>query len=434
MTHARRTLGSSLAAIVALAGLTALGGAGLSACGADTPAVSTEDAGATDDEDAGEPGIFCPPSGVSKGPWSLAMTRTSMKVRWEACRPGTDGRIYVRPEAGGAEREAPSTEKEYVLTERHVSLNVDSPPDEPGTFYMHDAALGDLTPGTCYRYELGADRALGGRFCTSRPDGGRVHWLTIGDTNALLGNATRNVLSHHVPLGADFVLHGGDIQYYESVLETWAGWFPAMRPLLSLGAIQPALGNHERETPDELEGYSLRFFGDEAFGGRDMWYRFETGGVHFFVLDSDQPLAPSTTQGAWLTAALADGARQPGHRASIVVMHRAFMTCSDGNGLADERTAYASIFAQSKVALVIQAHIHGYERFEADGITYVTSGGGGGRLSEIDANASRAECTMRKAAGAFFHAVDFVVDGTELTGRAIDDKGAVRDTFTVTLP
>jgi len=424
VNHAWSIGGISLVALAALA---------FGACGSDDPAATGADGGAPED-DAGEPGMACPPSGVSKGPWSLAMTRTSMKVRWEACRAGTNASVILRPEAGGAERQASSTERSIVLTERHVSLNVESPPDEPGTVYMHDAAIADLSPGTCYRYELAADRSLGGRFCTAQPDGGRVHWLTIGDTNALLGDATRNVLAHHVPLGADFVLHGGDIQYYDSILETWAGWFPVMRPLLSLGAIQPALGNHERETPDELEGYSLRFFGDEAFGGRDMWYRFESGGLHFFVLDSDQPLGPSTTQGAWLTAGLADAARTPGHRGSIVVMHRAFMTCSDGNQLTDERTAYASIFAQNKVVLVVQAHIHGYERFEADGITYVTSGGGGGKLSEIDANASRAECALRKAAGAYFHAVDFVAEGGQITGKAIDDTGAVRDTFTVTLP
>jgi hypothetical protein len=299
---------------------------------------------------------------------------------------------------------------------------------------MHDAALGDLTPGTCYHYELAADRTLNGRFCTSQPDGGRVHWMSIGDTNALLGDSTRNVLAQHVPLRADFILHGGDMEYYASLVETWAGWFPVMRPLLTLGAIQPALGNHERETPDELDAYSLRLFGDEAFGGHDMWYRFETGGIHFFIIDSDNPFAPSTTQGAWLTAQLADAARSPGHRASILVMHRAFMTCSESEQHTDERVAYASIFAQNKVALVIQAHVHGYERFEADGITYVTTGGGGGALAHIDQNLSRAECAFRKSSGAYFHAVDFVVDGKQLTGKAIDLQGTVRDTFTVTLP
>lgn len=361
------------------------------------------------------------------------MTRTSVKVRWEACRPATNGAIVIASDGEGAAKESGSSEKQVELKERHRSLNVESPDDAPGTVYMHEAALTDLTPGTCYRYSLRADASLSGRFCTAQPDGGRVHWLSIGDTNPMLGNATRNVLSKVVPLNADFIVHGGDIQYYDSILETWAGWFPVMRPLLTLGALQPALGNHEKETPDELDDYSLRFFGDESFGGKDMWYRFESGGVHFFILDSDQPIGPSTTQGSWLVSQLAEAARTPGHRASILVMHRAFMTCSDGNQLADDRVAYASIFAQNKVSLVIQAHIHGYERFEVDGLTYVTTGGGGGRLSDIDQNASRAECAMRKVGGAFFHAVDFVVDGNQLTGTAIDDQGATRDSFHVTL-
>ena len=340
----------------------------------------------------------------------------------------------MRSEAGGDDKPSESTERAVVLTERHASLNVDSPPDEPGTVYMHDAALADLVPGTCYHYELAADRTLAGRFCTAQPDGGRIHWMSIGDTNALLGDSTRKVMAQHLPLRADFILHGGDMQYYDSVVETYAGWFPVMRPLLALGALQPALGNHEREYPDELDAYSLRLFGDDAFGGHDMWYGFETGGVRFFVLDSDTPFEPSTTQGAWLTAQLAAAARTPGHRGSILLMHRAFMTCSDSAQLTDDRIAYASIFAQNKVVLVIQAHIHGYERFEADGITYVTTGGGGGALAVIDQNISRAECAMRKSSGAYFHAVDFVIDGNELTGKAIDADGVTRDSFTVTLP
>ena len=41
---------------------------------------------------------------------------------------------------------------------------------------------------------------------------------------------------------------------------------------------------------------------------------------------------------------------------------------------------------------------------------------------------------LRKSAGAYFHAVDFVAEGKQITGKAIDEKGTVQDTFTVTLP
>ncbi|MBX3185424.1 MAG: hypothetical protein KF819_00350 [Labilithrix sp.] len=389
------------------------------------------------EEDAGDdPSFPCPASGVSKGPWTLAMTRTSVIVRWEACREGSSPTLSFKPEAGGASVEITSTQKTVTLTQRHTAPlgPLRSPDDLPGTFVMHDAAIGALTPGTCYRYELAADRTLAGRFCTAQPDGGRVHFLAIGDTNPLLGEATAKVLGHVLPLGADFVVHGGDIQYYDSFLETWAGWFPPMQPLLALGAFQPALGNHELETDDELTDYTLRFFGTPNLGGASMYYRFESGGLWFHVLDTEQPIDPGSPQGQWLLAGLSDVSQQPGFRGSIIAMHRPFVTCGDNAQKDTERKAFASAFAQHKVVFVIQAHIHGYERFEIDGLTFVTTGGGGGLIGNIDENLSRAECAMRRASGGFFHALDVVVEGKELRAKAVDDSGAARDSFTIALP
>lgn len=404
---------------------------GAPAAGGDAGALPEEDGAATEN-----PGPPCPPSGIAKGPLVIGMTRTSVLVRWEACRSGAAAGLTYRPVSGGADVTSPTVERPYELKERHTAVlgPARSPDDVPGVVYMHDAAISGLVPGTCYRYELGADRALGGRFCTAQPDGGKVHFLAIGDTNPLLGDATSKLLAQVVPLGADFVVHGGDIQYYDSALETWAGWFPSMQPLLSLGAFQPALGNHELETPDELVDYSLRFFGYPSFGGETTWYRYESGGVWFHVLDTEQPIEPSTPQGAWLTAGLAEAAKKPGFRTSILVMHRPLVTCGDNGQNDGARKAYASTFAQAKVGLVIQAHIHGYERFEIDGLTYVTTGGGGGLIGNMDENVSRAECAMRKASGGFFHAMDVVVEGQELRASVIDEAGKTRDSFTLALP
>jgi len=411
------------------------------ACSSSKSAADAADAGIADDDGASSdnPGPPCPASGVSKGPLSLAMTRTSVIVRWEACRADATTGLVFRPEgsaAGAGDVTVATSPKPFVLKERHTAVlgPQRSPDDVPGTVYMHDASITGLTPGKCYRYELAADHALAGRFCTSQPDNGRVHFLAIGDTNPLLGDATSKLLAKVVPMNADFVVHGGDIQYYDSHLETWAGWFPSMQPLLSLGAMQPALGNHEHETDDELDDYSLRFFGHPDFGGDTMWYRYETGGIWFHVLDTEEPIEPGTPQGMWLTAGLAEVAAIPGFRASILVMHRPLVTCGDNAENDGARKAYASTLAQYKVPFVIQAHIHGYERFEIDGITYVTTGGGGGLIGDMNANISRAECGMRKVSGAFFHAMDVVIDGTGIHGTVIDDSGATRDTFTVAMP
>jgi hypothetical protein len=408
----------------------------LAACSSSDSVDVAPDGGS--DEDAGDATLraACPASGVSKGPWTIAMTRTGIKIRWEACRAGTTPEVAFSPEEGGAETTATSVETKIDLSEEHTApLNaLRCPADSPGTYFTHEAALAGLTPGTCYRYQLRADRALGGRFCTSRPDGATVRWLSIGDTNPLLGPATGKVIAALLPAKPDFVLHGGDIEYYDSGFETWAGWFPVMQPLLAVGSLQPALGNHEHETDDELEDYSLRFFGDAAYGGASMHYRFETGGLYFHALNTEDDFTPESPQGQWLAASLTEAAAQPGFRGSIVFMHRPFATCGDNAEADSARKGYASLFAQQKVVLVMQAHIHIYERFEIDGLTYVTSGGGGGLIGKDDANISRAECASRKSAGAFFHAIDMVADGNELRGTVIDDSAAVRDTFTIPLP
>jgi hypothetical protein len=432
MTHALRLLlaTAALAALVAAfpACLTSDGGATADGLDASTPA---DDAATSDNAPP------CPASGIAKGPWAIGMSRTGVLVRWEACRAGaTPGLVYRLESGGGADVAVTTVERAVEVKARHTAVLAPqhSPDDVPGTVYMHDAAITGLPAGTCYRYELAGDRALAGRFCTSQPDGAKVHFLAIGDTNPLLSNATSKLLAKVLPMNADFVVHGGDIQYYDSFLETWAGWFPAMQPLLALGAFQPALGNHEHETPDELDDYSLRYFGRPNFGGDTMWYRYESGGVWFHVLDTEQRIEPGTPQGTWLTAGLAEVAQKPGFRASILVMHRPLVTCGDNTENDGARKAFASTFAQHKVPFVIQAHVHGYERFEIDGVTYVTTGGGGGLIGNMDANISRAECGMRKVSGGFFHAMDVVIDGAGIHGTVIDEAGTTRDTFTVPLP
>lgn len=370
---------------------------------------------------------LCRPSGVSKGPWTLGMTRTSIHVRWEACTESAKGGVVVE---GLGER--PSTTAKFELTQRYAAATPKTPADLPGTYFMHEATIDGLTPGQCYRYTLAGDGELGGRFCAAQPDGGRVHFLAIADTNPMLGNATARVLGAVLPSAPDFTIHAGDLQYYSSGLETWASWFPVMEPLLAQGALHAAIGNHESEKEDELALYALRFFG---MPDQKTFHESESGGVHFFALDTEESIAPETEQGAWLVARLAEVSKRPGYRGSVVFLHRPLVTCGDTGQDDAARTRYAPIFVQNKALLVVQGHMHGYERFELDGVTYVTTGGGGGRLGNVEENVSRAECAngARKSAGAFFHGVLVTIEGSEIKGRTIDDQGAERDTFTIAL-
>jgi hypothetical protein len=380
-------------------------------------------------------GAACGGTGVDKGPWSLAVDGTSAKIRWEACRTGTAPGVVLAPEKGGAEVKATSIETSFVVANTYTApLAPDATPDRAGTYFMHEAALTGLAPATCYAYHLAAEPERKGRFCTARAPGDTFTFMAIGDTNPGIGPYARDVLAHVLPKNPDFTVHGGDLQYYDSKLETWASWFPPMEPMLAQGALFPAIGNHESEMPDEYAAYTERFFGGAGFDGKNGYYRFAWGGVWFFVLDTEEALGPGSEQATWLAAELADAVKQPGYRFSIVDFHKPWVTCGDTGDAPDLRAHFEPIFANTGVALVIQAHMHGYERFDFGTLTYVTAAGGGGRIGDPDMNKARSYCDKRVASGGFRHAVIFDVAPKKLTGTAIDDQGVTRDTFTLDVP
>ncbi len=383
----------------------------------------------------GSTALPCTASGVSKGPWSLAIDGTTAKIRWEACRAGVSGDVSYAPEGGGASAKATATETSFTTLNTYTALlQPSATPDYAGTWYMHEAALTGLAPATCYAYHLAVDATLAGRFCTARSSGDPLKFMAIGDTNPGIGPFAAGDLASVLPLNPDFTLHGGDLQYYDSGLETWASWFPVMEPMLAHGGLFPAVGNHEAEKPDEYADYDLRYFGGAGFDGTDQYYRFESAGVWFFSLDTELPIDPGSAQGGWLVNGLAEVAQKPGFRFSVVFMHRPLVTCGDTGDDPDDRAKLEPIFLQNHVPLVVQAHMHGYERFDFGNITYVTAAGGGGVIGDPNANISRSYCNQRVAFGGFRHAVLFSLTTGQLAGTAIDYTGTTQDAFTLAVP
>jgi hypothetical protein len=409
----------------------------LAGCSSKSPATSsgTGGSGTGGSGGSGGGGTPCDTAGVSKGPWSLAIDGTHAKIRWEACRPGTMGDVSYAPETGGAPVTAPSQETPYmVATSYSAPLAPEAPPDLAGTYYDHEVALSGLSPATCYAYHLAADPTRKGRFCTARKPGDPLTFMSIGDTNPGIGPYAAGDLMYALPKNPDFTLHGGDIQYYDSLLETWASWFPVMEPMLAQGGFFPAVGNHELETPTEFADYTSRFFGGAGFDGTNDYYRFENAGVWFFSLDTEAPLDPGSTQGAWLVNELADASKQPGFRFSIVLLHKPFVTCGDTGDNPQLRALLEPFFLQYHVPIVIQAHMHGYERFEFGNITYLTIAGGGGRVGDPSASISRSYCDKRVVGNGARHAAIFDVTAGKVAGTIIGYQGDIVDSFTETVP
>ena len=383
---------------------------------------------------SGGSAIDCPATGVLHGPWSLAFDTSSAVVRWDACAPSATG-IVIEPEGGGE-----SVAIEGVQTAAEVKASYDVingvPPDLPGTYYLTEAKAAGLEPGTCYGYTLGAEPARAGRFCTARSSGEGFRFMAIGDTNPAVGD-TAGVLEHVLAHKPDFSVHLGDIQYYASVFESWAAWFPLMAPLLRAGPMMPCVGNHEDEIDFEFEDYYVRLFGGAGFDSdRVDYYRFQSGGVWFFSVSTEIDLKPGSEQAQWLEAQIADAAQQPGYRFGVVFMHKPFYTLSKYSQKSGEREHFKPIFEQYGVKLALFGHVHGYERFVDGGVTYIVSGGGGAALYDLDEKKDERpeEAALRVAAAEEYHAMLFELKGAELIGKAISNTGVELDSFTIALP
>jgi hypothetical protein len=325
------------------------------------------------------------------------------------------------------------TQTEAVLTTRHDLFDI--LPDLPGTYWTSEVALTGLSAGTCYAYSIVGDEARGGRFCTSAPPGGNLSFMAVGDTNPAIA-PTETVLEHALMRSPDFVVHLGDLQYYSSVLDSWSQWFVSMQPMLSAAAFMPSIGNHESENETEFADYYDRLFADAGFDGNRRYYRFESGGFWFFALDTENDLAPNSEQGIWLAQMLDDAAAQPGFRGSIVYMHRPLITVGDSGSEPALRALLEPLFLEHGVVLVLAGHMHGYERFVSGSLVYITSGGGGGLIGNVDENvaARPEEAALRQASAGAVHVVHFELDADSIDGAAIDETGAELDAFSIPLP
>jgi acid phosphatase type 7 len=413
----------------------------LAACGSDGESGDRPDSSVIADAgveaEAGADSGDCAGSGVSKGPWTLAIDEASARIRWEACRAGVSPKLTLTPELGGAPITLDAAVTETELTGGFVPvLNPNAPPDVPGTYWLHDAHAKGLAPGSCYRYELDAESTASGRFCTARTAGEPFTFAAIGDTHPGLSSDAVLTMARVVDKGFDFSLHTGDIQYYSGAFESWASWFGSMAPWLRQGGFFPSIGNHEQEdqNPSELEEFYLRLFGGAGFDGTDRYYRFQSGGVWFFALDTESDVGAGSAQADWFATQIAGAAAQPGYRFSVVYFHKPFLTCGDKSQDDAARGHYQPLFEQHGVALVLQGHMHGYERFELNGVTYVTTAGGGGLMGNVDENIARPECALRQASGPWIHAMWFEVGASTLRGSAVDKNGQLLDGFEKSAP
>lgn len=282
---------------------------------------------------------------------------------------------------------------------------------------QHRVEVGGLRPGRMYCYALHRDGRPStpptGFRTAPPPDGeGRVSFVVFGDS----GSGTpdqRAVLEQLRTVPFDLILHTGDVAYESGTLKQLEErYFDVYEPLIASLPAFPASGNHDYGTADAApfrEVFALPENGGPA--GRERWYSFDWGPVHFVALDTER-IGPEQTR--WLEADLAANDRPW----KVVYMHAPPFSSGSHGSHAKCRREFVPILERYGVQLVLSGHDHHYERTEPiEGVTYAVTGGGGRGVRA----AGRSDFTAFSVP--VLHFVHVTLEADEMRLHAIDASG-----------
>jgi acid phosphatase type 7 len=287
---------------------------------------------------------------VTKGPYLLAPTATSVTVMWEtsenaASRLVVDGKSW---DGGGGQ--------------------------------LHRVRVDGLAPSRSYPYHVvvGQMKSDEASLTTAPGPGERVRVAVYGD-NRTNGDTHRRMVQAVDREGPDFILTTGDMVGL-STADEWSKFFAIEYPLLVRTPLLPAIGNHEADFGDDKSCFSRMFpLGSEADG---IVNSLDYGDVHVAALDSNGNLQ---TQAQWLDRDLA-AARARGATHLFAILH--WGPWSSGHkvrhGNNDEAQDHiVPILRRHGVDAVFSGHDHFYEHGESDSLRYFVSGGGGAPLDDV---------------------------------------------------
>jgi len=218
-------------------------------------------------------------------------------------------------------------------------------------------------------------------------------------------------------IGGDLVYEGanpGDYQVYHS--ET-APWTERRIPVFA------ALGNHEFKGCAQDDALPCLENWWAAFPALSLkpyrWYSVSIGtGILALILDSDSHLLPGSEQRRWLEQQIT--AADAHVKFILIVLHYPPVRDPFYPRVLDEKevAVYLSRAARSLHAqvVVIGSHVHNYERYLRDGVTYLVSGGGGAKpvpAARMFGELSKLRTSVN------YHYLRFVLDGDRLSGTMV---------------
>jgi len=267
------------------------------------------------------------------------------------------------------------------------------------------------------RYHLPAGTTEVDRVADIAP-GQPFSFVVYGDSRP--GSLHRRLLGAIAAEKPDFVLHTGDLVSKGREWKQWLKFDDDTWRFRQAFPFFPAMGNHDRGT-----GFSKVFtmpYADTA----GVYYSFRVGNARFVMLNSSyyDLLKPGSPELSWLRKQLADTTVTH----IFVAFHHPPFSPNPKRDSVNVRVArsFLPLLRQApRLRCVFNGHDHFYYRTLRDGVTFVTTGGGGARLYRVDPARTRPGDRWAEA----YHYVRVDVNGRQVHVEARKLNGEVVDAF-----
>jgi Calcineurin-like phosphoesterase len=164
-------------------------------------------------------------------------------------------------------------------------------------------------------------------------------------------SATEDTVDNIISKSPEVVLGLGDNSYDDSA----DCWFETVDPII--GKMITAIGNEDLRAPGLVDEYMNRF------GLSEQYYTYRYGNVFVLVMSNEVPDEEGSEQFDFVESSLSDASSDPDVD-WIIVMHHRLMYASPSASApsSDLAETYHEMFEEHGVDLVLQGHIHNYER------------------------------------------------------------------------
>jgi Icc-related predicted phosphoesterase len=225
----------------------------------------------------------------------------------------------------------------------------------------------------------------------------------------------------------DFIIHTGDVVYPDGA--PWQydkRYFDVYRDMLSNNFVFLTPGNHDYYYDGKGSGYFSSFFLPMNEYGTEEFYSFTFGNAFFISLNITGfvDYKPGSRQYNWLIKTLSSQEAQSKMWRVVFFHIPPFSTVQHYDpGIFDY---LFPVFKSFGVNLILCGHVHGYERGYSDGITVITTGGGGAPLHY----ANRQEPKVVKYSFVH-HFVWIKITGGTMIITAVDKKKQIIDSLSL---